>query len=106
MRLLQRTAAIHTIDRALLERTMIGKVSGMEGRQLIVREGQMVFDVPSGQGGVDEIVSVGDAHRADAAGPINLGGAWRSLADGEALLAALDRLGREAPPTPPIIAID
>jgi len=85
---------------------MIGKVGSMEGRQVIVHEGQMVFDVPSGQGGVDEIVSVGDEHSVDASGPTNLGGAWHSLVDGEVMLAALDRLGREAAPTPPITVID
>lgn len=84
---------------------MIGEVRGMKGHQLIVRKGQMVFDVSSEQGGVNEIVSVSDAHSADAAFPTNLGCSWQSMVDGEAMLAALDRLGRDAAPTPPITAI-
>ena len=85
---------------------MIEEIRGPEGRQLTVRRGEMVFDIPSEQEGVDEIVSVSDPHSPDAAAPINLGGAWRDLVDGEAMLEALDRMGRESAPSPPIIAID
>ena len=81
---------------------MIEEIRGTEGRQLTVRRGEMVFDIPSEQ----EIVSVSDPHSPDAAAPINLGGAWRDLVDGEAMLEALDRMGRESAPSPPIIAID
>ena len=35
-----------------------------------------------------------------------LGGAWQHLVDGDAMLEALDRLGREGPSTPPIISIE
>jgi hypothetical protein len=66
-----------------------------EPQRLIVREGQMVFDVPSREDGVEEIVYVTDNGTDDPAAPINLGGAWAGLIDGDAMLEALDRMGHE-----------
>ncbi len=71
-------------------------------RTLTVRTGQMVFDVPSAEEGVDEVVYVLDSQGEGSDGSISLGGAWRGLVDGDAML---DAMGREAPPTPPITSI-
>jgi hypothetical protein len=79
--------------------------SGGVGR-LTVRAGEMVFDVPSVDEGVDEIVlATGTYYSEEPGTAIDLGGAWKHLVDGDAMLEALDRLGREAPPTPPIMSI-
>ena len=51
----------------------------MKSDQLTIRPGQMVFDVPSDQEGVDEIVYAVSANGVEAASPSNLGGAWRDL---------------------------
>ena len=75
---------------------------------LTVRNDQIVFAVPSNEHGVDEIVYVDDEHvRASAHEPVNLGGAWAGLVeDGDALLEAIERAGRDSPPSPPVTAID
>jgi hypothetical protein len=67
-------------------------IRGTEPQRLIVREGQMVFDIPSREDGVEQIVYVADYGTDDPAAPINLGGAWACLIDGDAMLEALDRI--------------
>lgn len=79
------------------------------GRQMLtVRKDQMVFAIPSSEQGVDEIVYVDDESiDASSREPINLGGAWATLVeDGDALLEAIERDGRNSPPSPPITVID
>ena len=76
-------------------------------QMLTVREGQMVFAVPSTQEGIDEIVYVMDENvNNDSGVPINLGGSLARLVDGDAMLEALDTIGRESFPSPPITSID
>ena len=75
-------------------------------QKLTVREGQMVFDIPSSEAGVEETFYVTDNSNSDSAAPINLGGAWAGLLDGDVMLEALDRMGHESSPTPPILSID
>lgn len=77
-----------------------------EPQTITVRTGQMVFAIPSDEEGVDEVVSVTDDNDTDATEPINLGGAWAGLVDADVMLDALERMGHEAPPTPPITSID
>lgn len=77
-----------------------------EPQTITVRTGQMVFAIPSDEDGVDEVVSVTDDNDTDATEPINLGGAWAGLVDADTMLDALERMGHEAPPTPPILSID
>jgi hypothetical protein len=73
---------------------------------IIVRTGQMVFAIPSEEEGVDEVIYVTDDTGTSTAEPINLGGAWAGLIDGDAMLEALERMRHEVPPTPPITSID
>jgi hypothetical protein len=60
----------------------------------------MVFDVPSEEQGVDEIVYAIAQPPAESTARLNLGGAWHDLTDADAMLEALDRLGRGVTPTP------
>jgi hypothetical protein len=73
---------------------------------LVVRDNQMVFVIPSQVEGVEEVVYIDSEQPVQNEGePINLGGALANLVDGDAMLEALDRIGRESPPTPPIACI-
>ncbi len=74
---------------------------------LVVRDNRMVFVIPSQEEGVEEVVYVdGEQPGQNEGEPINLGGALANLVDGDAMLEALDRIGRESPPTPPNVCIE
>ena len=74
---------------------------------LVVRNNQIVFAIPSQEEGVEEVVCIDSEEPGQNAGePINLGGALANLVDGDAMLEALDRIGRESPPTPTIGRIE
>ncbi len=70
---------------------------------ITVRTGQMIFAISSDEEGVNAVVSVTDDSDTDATEPINLGGAWAGLVDADAMLDALERMGHEAPSSPPIV---
>lgn len=78
-------------------------VAQREVDTLKVRSNQMVFSIPSEEEGVDEIFYVDNADNDPLSyQPINLGGAWAGLVDGDALLESIERFGREAPPSEPL----
>jgi hypothetical protein len=81
-------------------------IAETDPQRIAVRTGQMVFAIPSDEDSVDEIVYVTDDTAPYTDEPINLGGAWAGMIDADAMLTALDRMGREALPTPPITSID
>jgi hypothetical protein len=85
---------------------MMNEAYASRTSRLAIRPDHMVFDVPSEEQGVDEVVYAIAQPTGESTARLNLGGAWRDLIDADAMLEALDRLGREAPPTPPITSID
>jgi hypothetical protein len=79
------------------EAVIMGEANAIDSGRLTIRSGQMVFDVPSVEEGIDEIVYTTGIQSDEPTTVINLGGAWLRLVDGDAMLEALDRLGSEAP---------
>lgn len=85
----------------------MNEIGQRETQTLTVRTNQMVFTVPSDQEGVDEILYVDNEDiNPSSSEPVNLGGAWAGLIDADALLEAIDRSGRETPPSLPITSLD
>ncbi len=81
----------------------MNEVAQREVDTLKVRSNQIVFSIPSEEEGVDEILYVDSAdssHLSDQ--PVNLGGAWAGLVDGDELLESIERSGRETPPSEPV----
>jgi len=69
---------------------------------LTVKGNQILYALPTDN---DEVIYTTDERYGEIGQePINLAGIWADL-DGDAMLEARDRMGREAPPTPPIVSI-
>jgi len=82
-------------------------VTPREVEALTVRSNQMVFSIPSEEEGVDEVLYVDSVDNSPFAHqPVNLGGAWAGLVNGDELLEAIERSGRETPPSEPITLVD
>jgi len=81
----------------------MSEVAQREVDTLKVRSNQMVFSIPSEEDGVDEILYVDSATDTRfSKQPVNLGGAWAGLVDGDELLESIEKSGRETPPSEPL----
>ncbi len=82
-------------------------VTPREVEALTVRSNQMVISIPSEKEGADEVLYVDSVDNSPFVHqPVNLGGAWAGLVNGDELLEAIERSGRETPPSEPITSID